>query len=262
MEEVRALLSDAKRPVILGISETWLDGTVLDGEVSIPGYSQFRRDRGSRGGGVLVYVPESCHCRRRRDLEDHTTEAIWIKLHLKKCVIMLCNIYRPPKAASSTLESLSYMIERGSAEGKEVVLMGDMNCNWMSPNRLTDGLNLITEESNLKQLIAVPTRTTENSQTLIDLLFSSDPDQFSFTGAVAFTGRDHLMIYGEREERVSTLSQVTTVRSFKKCDKDALLSDLDRAPWHVMEMFSSVDEMWDYWLMRCGITGRSSFWKL
>ena len=60
-------------------------------------------------------------------------------------------------------------------------------------------------------------------------------------------GSDHLMIYGEREERVSTLSQVTTVRSFKKCDKDALLSDLDRAPWHVMEMFSSVDEMWDYW---------------
>jgi len=157
MEEVRALLSDAKRPVILGISETWLDGTVLDGEVSIQGYSQFRRDRGSRGGGVLVYVPESCHCRRRRDLEDHTTEAIWIELHLNKCVVMLCNIYRPPKAASFTLESLSYMIERGSAEGKEVVLMGDMNCNWMSPNRLTDGLNLITEESNLKQLIAVPT---------------------------------------------------------------------------------------------------------
>ena len=36
---------------------------------------------------------------------------------------------------------------------------------------------------------------------------------------------------------------MTTVRSFKKCDKDAMLSDLDRAPWHVMEVFSSVDEM-------------------
>ena len=55
------------------------------------------------------------------------------------------------------------------------------------------------------------------------------------------------MIYGECEERVTASSQVTTVRSFKKCDKDAMLSDLDRAPWHVMEVFSSVDEMWDYW---------------
>ena len=160
------------------IQETWLDETVLDGEVSIPGYSQFRQDRGSRGGGVLVYVPDSCHCQRRRDLEDYTTEAIWIELHLKKCVILLCNIYRPPKADTSTLESLCDMIERASAEGKEVVLMGDMNCNWMSPNRLTDGLHLVTEENNLKQLIAVPTRTTENSQTLIDLLFSSNPDGF------------------------------------------------------------------------------------
>ena len=37
--------------------------------------------------------------------------------------------------------------------------------------------------------------------------------------------------------------QVTTVRSFKKCDKDAMVSDLDRVHWHVMEMFSSVGEM-------------------
>ena len=44
------------------------------------------------------------------------------------------------------------------------------------------------------------------------------------------------MIYGEREERVSALSQVTTVRSFKKCDKDAMLSDLDRARWHVSQV--------------------------
>ena len=240
---MRVLLSEAKRPMILGVSETWLDENVLDGEISISGYSQLRRDRGNRGGGVLVYVPGGCHCQRRRDLEDHTTEAIWIELHLKKCVILLCNIYRPPKDNTSTLESLSCMIERASTEGKEVVLMGDMNCNWLSPNRLTDGLNLITEENNLKQLISVPTRTTRNSQTLIDLLFSSNPDRFSSTGAVAFTGSDHFMIYGEREERVSAIPRVTTVRSFKKCDKDAMLSDLDRAPWHVMEMFSSVDEM-------------------
>ena len=67
-------------------------------------------------------------------------------------------------------------------------LMGDMNCNLLSPNRLTvalfpeepgnearsaGGLNLITEENNLKQLNFVPARTTGNSQTLIDLLFSS-----------------------------------------------------------------------------------------
>lgn len=131
-----------------------------------------------------------------------------------------------------------------------------MNCNWLSPNRVTDGLNLITEENNLKQLISVPTQTTENSQNLINLLFSSNPDQFSSPGAVAFTGSDHFMIYGEHEERISALPQLATVRSFKKCDKDAMLSDLETAPWHVMEMFSSVK------LTKCEIIGKSSFWKL
>ena len=38
--------------------------------------------------------------------------------------------------------------------------------------------------------------------------------------------------------------QVTTVRSFKKCDKDDMVSDIDRVHWHVMEMFSSVHKMW------------------
>jgi len=133
VDELRALLSGAKRPVVLGLSETWLDESVLDGEVSIPGYSQYRRDRTSKGGGVLVYVPESCHSRRRIDLESDKTEAVWVEVHLKKSTILLCTLYRPPNADALVLESLSNMIERASAESKEIVLMGDMNCNWKVP---------------------------------------------------------------------------------------------------------------------------------
>ena len=60
MDELRDTLTNAKRPIILGISETWLDGSVLNGMVDIHSYTLHRRDRGSRGGGVLVYVPEIC----------------------------------------------------------------------------------------------------------------------------------------------------------------------------------------------------------
>ena len=57
MDEIGTALTNSKRPVILGVSETWLDSSVLDGKANVPSYTLFRRDRDGRGGGVLVYVP-------------------------------------------------------------------------------------------------------------------------------------------------------------------------------------------------------------
>ena len=42
------------------ITETWLNNTIDDGEVSFPGYTTYRKDRlftnKSRGGGVMFFV--------------------------------------------------------------------------------------------------------------------------------------------------------------------------------------------------------------
>ena len=48
--------------------ETWLNSTVLDKELQIDGYNFFRRDRGSRGGGVLMYFKSNFVCTHRMDL--------------------------------------------------------------------------------------------------------------------------------------------------------------------------------------------------
>lgn len=84
MDEVRSFLMGAKCPLVLGVSETWLDSSVTNGEIDIKGYCVSRRDRGTRGGGVLVYIPESCHSWRRRNLEDNSIEAVWNELHLRR----------------------------------------------------------------------------------------------------------------------------------------------------------------------------------
>jgi len=47
IDEVRAVVLDARRPVILGLSETWLDGSIDSGEVDIPSFILYRRDRSS-----------------------------------------------------------------------------------------------------------------------------------------------------------------------------------------------------------------------
>ena len=207
MDEVRDILSNAMHPVILGISESWLDSSVADDEIDIPSYVLYRRNRGSRGGGILVYASSSCRSWRRHNLEDDTTEAIWIEVRLTKNPVLLYNIYRPPNVRHPFLGNLNSMLERAAIEGKELVLMGDLNCNVLTPNSCTNELLSITDEFHLSQLITVPTRITTQSQTTIDLLFSSLSELFSNTGTAVVAGSDHMLIYGERTERVKKIPQ-------------------------------------------------------
>ena len=44
-------------PMVLGLSETWLDDTVGNSEISVEGHRLYRRGRHEgRGGGLLLYV--------------------------------------------------------------------------------------------------------------------------------------------------------------------------------------------------------------
>lgn len=59
-EEIATFLSTAASPLILGISETWLDSSVHDDLVSFSTHVTYRNDRkDGRGGGVIVYIPVS-----------------------------------------------------------------------------------------------------------------------------------------------------------------------------------------------------------
>ena len=62
------------RIYLILFTETWLNSSVLDEEVSIPGYTIFRKDRGSKGGGVIVYVRDNLSVIRRSDLERPDVE--------------------------------------------------------------------------------------------------------------------------------------------------------------------------------------------
>ena len=52
---------------IMCITESWLNEKLSNTNISIPGYQIFRRDRDSKGGGVLLYVRDNLHaCHRDR----------------------------------------------------------------------------------------------------------------------------------------------------------------------------------------------------
>ena len=202
MDELRSALSETRRPVILGVCETWLNSSVPNGEVDIPSYDLYRHDHGSKGGGILMYVPERCRSKRRLELESKEVEIVWIEMRLNRRPVLVGTMYRPPHAQPSLLTELETMLEGATSEGKDISLMGDLNINLLAPSNLSNKLSLIANEYNLTQLISKPTWITNHSQTLIDVLFTSNPDLFTSTGTAELTGSDHLMIYGECTAKV------------------------------------------------------------
>ena len=59
---------------------------------------------------------------------------------------------------------------------------------------------------------------------------------------------DHSMIYGVYcKGGEKQLAKVRTIRSFKKCNVDELVSDLENSPWSVMDIFDSIDDKWEHW---------------
>lgn len=86
---------------ILTISESWLDNSVTNLELEIPGYDLYRVDRqDKKGGGVCVYILQSYKTEVLWDISgisDTGFHQLWIKVQVRNLrSLVICTAYRPP----------------------------------------------------------------------------------------------------------------------------------------------------------------------
>ena len=82
---------------VIGLCETWLDDSIPNDRLLIPGYSEpLRKDRNRRGGGVLLYFSESLPVVHRSDLVINGLELPWIDVKLRNESILIAECYRSP----------------------------------------------------------------------------------------------------------------------------------------------------------------------
>ena len=83
----------------------------------------------------------------------------------------------------------------------EYYLLGGLNCNLVSPtpDANTHPLLEISDLYGLKQLINEPTRVTESSSTLIDLIYTNYADRVCFSGVSHIAISDHSLVYVYRK---------------------------------------------------------------
>ena len=78
---------------------------------------------------------------------------------------------------------------------KEVIIVGDLNCDLISVSNYTKRLNDLLNVFQMTQLIKEPTRITNTSATLIDVAIASKPENICRSGVLHIGISDRSLIY-------------------------------------------------------------------
>ena len=122
-------------------------------------------------------------------------------------------------------------------------MVGDLNCDLLVNSSNSRTLNNLCTSLNMKQLITQPTRVTEISKTLIDVIFASNPAIIVDSGIVETHFSDHYLVFAVLNLRMPKPPAAYVVaRSYKYYDRQCFLSDLNKIPWYEIILSDDVNE--------------------
>ena len=140
---------------IFAITETWLTDCVYDNEILPSGFNIHRKDRSSRGGGVLVALNNSIGSVVIPSPPDLELIAVKITFHHP---LILCVVYVPPSPTDDYRSSLLLHLDNLYSTNDSVIVVGDFNCPDLNWNTLTGSSHFsctlcdLAFEHNLSQL--------------------------------------------------------------------------------------------------------------
>ena len=254
IDEVRIIL-DKQNIDVLAINETRLDDNISDLEVNVRGYDIIRRDRplnGRSGGGVCFYIRSNINYSIRKDLQNQLFEILSIEIRKPNSKpFVVTTWYRPLHSPVELFSHLDTLLGKLDSENVEHFLMGDMNCNLLSnENVYAKALLNVTDIYGLKQLINEPTRITPSTSTLIDLIFTNQPNNVNCSGVSHVAISDHSLIYAYRKISIPTASKginLVSYRQFKHFNSANFRAEIFAQPWDDLKIFYDPNDMWKKW---------------
>ena len=127
--------------------------------------------------------------------------------------------------------------------------MGDLNLNSLRPDQREGKILLDLEEIHgLKWLISEPTRVTQNHTSLLAVILTNKPELFRESGAYNPAVSDYCMIYKVvKEKAIQYKDKIAHAFSYKNLDEERFKENLSMTPWHIGEVFYSLDGRYAYW---------------
>ena len=186
---------------VFTISETWLDSSVNNESIHIPGYTLHRQGRGPHkpGGGLCVYIKKNYKVSSMENVSsvsDNNFQQLWLKVQ-SRCYksFVICTVYRPPSTPLNFMDDLANSLIESLLLGLGVIILGDLNCNLLQENAESRALNDFCSSFNLTQLINKPTRVTENGESLIDVVMTTNEKLIASNDVLMSTISDHNLVY-------------------------------------------------------------------
>ena len=235
---------------VFTISETWLDNSISDLEIEVPGYDLYRVDRqNKKGGGICVYVLRNYKSKLLSEISlisPSGLHQLWLKVQVRNLKsIVVCTVYRPPDTPLSCFEEdLNANFISASTLNMPIYILGDLNCNLLkSEGQDSKALTDFCRSYNLSQLIQTPTRVTESSKSLLDVILASEVKQVQKAEVLQSSVSDHDLVYVTlRLKKARPKPVFITTRSFKHYNPEAFCNDVSLPPWSVVDIFSDVED--------------------
>ena len=231
---------------IITVTETWFSDKIDNNSVSIPGFlPPLRRDRpGDPHGGVAVYVKKNLVCKPRPDLSVPDLEALWVETKLNQDTLLIGTIYRPPGSNVAYWDLVDQSIQRAGSTPHRYIVFGDFNadCSNHPPQHLQNIMNT----NSLFQLVNIPTRVTEDTSSILDLILTPCPDMIQHKDVLPPICSDHSCPYVIlKQQRTACGHYKRTLFNYTKLNKPKLIDEISKLDWDAIVSLDPIDSAAD-----------------
>lgn len=171
---------------------------------NVDGYKSLRLDRTKCGeGGCVICYADHLKVVHRKDLEKADFETIWIQVKFPMGNVLFAVAYRSELKAPNFFNDLSDALEKAWLKSSHIFLLTDSNCDLLdcgtTPGKAvplkTRKLLHIFDSYSLHKVIKEPTRVTQTSELLIDLIATTRLELVRKTGVIHLGISNHGLIY-------------------------------------------------------------------
>jgi hypothetical protein len=120
--------------------------------------------------------------------------------------------------------------------------VGDLNIDQTKYN----DLHIIIKKSGMKQLIKDPTRITQTTKSIIDVIIINSLKSDTLTSGVMRCGlSDHDVVYTVRKKhkQLKKNIEVREIRNFKNINTEEVVKMIKEAPWWTMHLSNDIKRM-------------------
>ena len=239
IEQLQDICKTLKIDVLI-LSESKLDQTIPDNMITMPGYHEpLRHDRqlnGRHGGGVLMYIAEHLAFQHRKELQSDMYEHVWADVRINGKIFAINGLYRPPNESAENhrhfLETAEIILNRLSNYDKAdyKVLSGDLNFgNIYCKSPILNHKPLDSTAPDLftsfgfHELIDIPTRITENTISLISLIYVINPDDVVCHGTLHKIADHDGVLVSFDTKSVRQKPKIIEIYDYKNADINGLI---------------------------------------